>query len=117
MCFISKNYYVKELLYIVTLTCNLIPKFNGADRNRTCDPLRARQMLSQLSYNPFSMGLKRLELLAPSLSEKCSNQLSYRPQSLYTFFFKEYSLKALICGTEFLLCFLFPIGNFSIERR
>ena len=26
----------------------------GADRNRTCDPLRARQMLSQLSYNPLT---------------------------------------------------------------
>ena len=24
----------------------------GDDRDRTCDPLRARQMLSQLSYTP-----------------------------------------------------------------
>ena len=26
------------------------------------------------------MGLKRIELLTPSLSEKCSNQLSYSPE-------------------------------------
>ena len=28
----------------------------------------------------FAMGLTRLELVTPSLSEKCSNRLSYRPQ-------------------------------------
>ena len=30
------------------------------------------------------MGLKRFELLTPSLSEKCSNQLSYSPKSTET---------------------------------
>ena len=28
-------------------------KFGGAKRNRTADPLRARQVLYQLSYSPF----------------------------------------------------------------
>ena len=54
--------------------------FSGASRDRTDDPLLARQMLSQLSYGPFpSLGLSRLELLTPRLSSVCSNQLSYRP--------------------------------------
>jgi hypothetical protein len=71
---------------------------NGADRNRTCDIMLAKHALSQLSYSPLSlgarllikqaphwltliiMGLERLELSTPSLSEKCSNQLSYRPE-------------------------------------
>jgi hypothetical protein len=71
----------------------------GADRNRTCDIVLAKHALSQLSYSPRpaptgaalslslglqqalpkEMGLVRLELTTPSLSEKCSNQLSYRP--------------------------------------
>ncbi len=29
------------------------PKFGGAEEDRTPDPLRARQVLSQLSYDPF----------------------------------------------------------------
>ena len=28
-------------------------RFPGANRIRTCDPLRAKQMLSQLSYSPI----------------------------------------------------------------
>ena len=30
------------------------------------------------------MGLTRVELVTPSLSEKCSNQLSYKPITLQT---------------------------------
>ena len=32
-----------------------------------------------MSYNPEGMGLNGLEPLTPALSERCSNQLSYRP--------------------------------------
>ena len=78
----------------------------GADRDRTDDPLLAKQVLSQLSYSPrskaeirrqkaemrlppfafcfllsdFSMvGLGRFELPTSRLSGVRSNQLSYRP--------------------------------------
>jgi hypothetical protein len=64
----------------------------GAERDRTADPLLAKQVLSQLSYSPISLGkpdeaklrgdlvgLGRLELPTPRLSSVCSNQLSYRP--------------------------------------
>ncbi len=53
--------------------------FAGARRDRTVDPLLAKQVLSQLSYGPKNMGLDRLELSTPRLSSVCSNQLSYRP--------------------------------------
>ena len=67
-------------------------KNGGAERDRTADPLLAKQVLSQLSYSPISLvetdkavlrgdmvGLGRLELPTPRLSSVCSNQLSYRP--------------------------------------
>ncbi len=83
-------------------------RFGGAERDRTADPLLAKQVLSQLSYSPISsislvpqnkssanfrarsiipdphsikgmVGLGRLELPTPRLSSVCSNQLSYRP--------------------------------------
>ena len=56
--------------------------FYGGKRARTADPLRAKQVLSQLSYTPFMiylMGLGRFELPASRLSGVRSNQLSYRP--------------------------------------
>ena len=55
----------------------------GADRDRTGDPLLAKQVLSQLSYSPtFRMvGLGRVELPTSPLSGVRSNQLSYRPVS------------------------------------
>jgi hypothetical protein len=54
----------------------------GADRDRTDDPLLAKQVLSQLSYSPIMMvGLGRFELPTSPLSGVRSNQLSYRPQS------------------------------------
>lgn len=72
---------------------------DGDERVRTADPLRAKQVLSQLSYSPADpyriipqtfarercvtqtqmVGLDRVELSTPRLSSACSNQLSYRP--------------------------------------
>jgi len=78
----------------------------GADRDRTGDPLLAKQVLSQLSYSPlkavsgfwfwvsrktknekpatrsatrFLVGLGRVELPTSPLSGVRSSQLSYRP--------------------------------------
>ena len=51
----------------------------GVKRDRTADLLRARQALSQLSYNPNLVGLSRLELPTSPLSGARSNHLSYRP--------------------------------------
>ena len=64
----------------------------GASRDRTDDPLLAKQMLSQLSYGPDYLtsetsspkslkmvGLAGFEPATPRLSSVCSNQLSYRP--------------------------------------
>ena len=53
----------------------------GAKEDRTPDLLRAKQALSQLSYGPFLVGLRRFELLTSPLSGVRSNQLSYRPFS------------------------------------
>ena len=57
-------------------------KSGGAKRDRTADPLLAKQVLSQLSYSPKTkcmVGLVGLEPTTPALSRRCSNQLSYRP--------------------------------------
>ena len=64
----------------------------GDDRDRTGDPLLAKQVLSQLSYSPVLVGtreehgdganvvgLGRVELPTSALSGLRSNQLSYRP--------------------------------------
>ena len=59
----------------------------GGDRIRTDDLLRARQLLSQLSYAPgqsshntdFLVGLERFELSTSRLSGVRSNRLSYSP--------------------------------------
>ena len=66
----------------------------GADRDRTGDPLLAKQVLSQLSYSPVHVdtseahgdganvvGLGRVELPTSALSGLRSNQLSYRPMN------------------------------------
>ena len=55
---------------------------DGGGRNRTDDPLLAKQVLYQLSYAPKRMGPKLvgqggLEPPTPRLSSVCSNQLSY----------------------------------------
>ena len=61
-------------------------RFGGAERDRTADPLLAKQVLSQLSYSPVfwvpaaeMVGLGRFELPTSPLSGVRSNQLSYRP--------------------------------------
>ena len=51
----------------------------GDGQIRTDDPLRAKQVLSQLSYAPDMVGLERLELSTSRLSGVRSNHLSYRP--------------------------------------
>ena len=52
----------------------------GDERNRTADPLLARQVLSQLSYTPMILvGLDGLEPSTSRLSGVRSNHLSYRP--------------------------------------
>ena len=51
----------------------------GAKETRTPNIQLAKLALYQLSYNPEGMGLNGLEPLTPALSERCSNQLSYRP--------------------------------------
>ncbi len=58
----------------------------GASRDRTDDPLLAKQVLSQLSYGPNTrilVGLGRFELPTSPLSGVRSNQLSYRPEFEY----------------------------------
>src|ERR1700712_3108661 len=59
-------------------------RVGGAGRDRTDDPLLAKQVLSQLSYSPVLtsldlVGLDGFEPSTPALSRRCSNQLSYRP--------------------------------------
>ena len=57
-----------------------ITENGGAEEDRTPDPLRAKQVLSQLSYGPIVLvGLGGLEPPASPLSGVRSNQLSYRP--------------------------------------
>ena len=61
-------------------------RFGGAERDRTADPLLAKQVLSQLSYSPIlgacgKVGLGRFELPTSPLSGVRSNQLSYRPKA------------------------------------
>ena len=64
--------------------------FGGASRDRTDDPLLAKQVLSQLSYGPVLflglageclVGLGGVEPPTSPLSGVRSNQLSYRPKS------------------------------------
>jgi hypothetical protein len=63
-------------------------RFGGAERDRTADPLLAKQVLSQLSYSPNRsdhlpdprmVGPGRLELPTSRLSGVRSNHLSYGP--------------------------------------
>ena len=58
-----------------------LKSIGGGERVRTDDPLRARQVLSQLSYTPNNelVGLDGLEPPTSRLSVVCSSQLSYRP--------------------------------------
>lgn len=71
----------------------VIEDCGGGRRDRTDDPLLAKQVLSQLSYAPMCtetlrfprqtmVGLVGFEPTTPALSRRCSNRLSYRPLSL-----------------------------------
>ena len=71
-----------QFILIKTHTSSLRKKrIGGGERDRTDDPLLAKQVLSQLSYTPkISMvGLVGFEPTTPALSRRCSNRLSYRP--------------------------------------
>ena len=64
----------------ITASLRSDPLGGGDGRNRTDDPLRAKQVLSQLSYAPDTLvGLERLELSTSRLSGVRSDHLSYRP--------------------------------------
>ena len=52
----GKSYYQKQIISSIKF------HLGGARRDRTADPLRARQMLSQLSYGPKSL-YNTIELL------------------------------------------------------
>jgi hypothetical protein len=59
-------------------------RHGGASRNRTDDPLLAKQVLSQLSYGPKQKGMVGRGGLEPPtsrLSVVRSNHLSYQPVS------------------------------------
>ena len=67
-------------------TFHFSQNIGGGERVRTDDPLRARQVLSQLSYTPNEtparmemVGLAGLEPATSRLSVVCSSQLSYKP--------------------------------------
>lgn len=79
---------------LVSAKALTIIAIGGGRRDRTDDPLLAKQVLSQLSYAPIEyrypqvyyrqtmVGLVGFEPTTPALSRRCSNRLSYRPLSL-----------------------------------
>ena len=100
MAFLLAYSIVKEQ---IPRKCYPREKVGGAERDRTADPLLAKQALSQLSYsptvgslplihgvnrralgNPQMVGLDRLELSTSRLSGVRSNHLSYRPSYTYS---------------------------------
>ena len=62
-----------------------LPGPGGDKRNRTADPLLAKQVLSQLSYTPISLGLKTLRALKikQRLLAMISSDLTLDVKSLY----------------------------------
>ena len=65
--------------HMTKVTVRIHQGIGGGERDRTDDLLLAKQALSQLSYTPVMVGLRRVELLTSPLSGVRSNQLSYRP--------------------------------------
>ena len=110
-----------------------VQKVGGDERNRTADPLLARQVLSQLSYAPTFLllsaktclvGLSGLEPLTSRLSGVRSNQLSYRPACCPIFSSLKTEQRANTAGTDpafirqaRLRGFGSVICRVSIERR
>ena len=93
----AETYYVvKEQLKAHIAFKQISKFFVGPERDRTADPLLAKQVLSQLSYRPaigFAatpsgtylgqlVGPSGFEPLTPALSALCSNHLSYGPKQL-----------------------------------
>ena len=93
-------------LFKFCITYHPDSKNGGGERARTVDPLRARQVLSQLSYTPMKslsisaiilwltlrkilVGLDRFELSTSRLSGVRSDQLSYRPARLAAHLYKD----------------------------
>ena len=78
-----------KLVFLQRISLSLDTKrIGGAERDRTADPLLAKQVLSQLSYSPNRsdhlpdprmVGPGRLELPTSRLSGVRSNHLSYGP--------------------------------------
>ena len=74
---------------ILSCALHVHHRCGGASRDRTGDPLLAKQVLSQLSYGPLVfawslwtvVGLGGLEPPASPLSGVRSNHLSYRPSA------------------------------------
>ena len=72
--------------------CSYLPLFLMLPKRNATSSGQSRCVTSSLPYymsknntadarsRSRSLGLTRLELVTPSLSEKCSNRLSYRPQ-------------------------------------
>ncbi len=52
-------------VFNVPFSCDLRRDHGGDERNRTADPLLARQVLSQLSYTPISQALCFQSLAIP----------------------------------------------------
>ena len=87
----------KPLFLQKTITVSLdTNRFGGAERDRTADPLLAKQVLSQLSYSPSSSITRRLiqvrQQSAPaipinsqSITRKCKwwarEDLNFRPHA------------------------------------
>ena len=55
--FKEQNFAVNLFRYTLKFSCVFAVRDGGAMRDRTADLLRARQALSQLSYNPIVMFL------------------------------------------------------------
>ena len=81
----------RSLRKISGLPAGALAQAGGGKRDRTADPLLAKQVLFQLSYTPVKpasavttqrmVGLGRVELPTSPLSGVRSSQLSYRPSS------------------------------------
>ena len=69
---------LSKIITACAAACPLSTSYPSVRRSPT-----AVQTSKDRSCQPIVMGLTRLELVTPSLSEKCSNRLSYRPKKRY----------------------------------
>ena len=54
LSYVPFSVYLVSLVRILFPSCNVFRRSGGGKRDRTADPLLARQVLSQLSYTPVS---------------------------------------------------------------